>query len=100
MESQYIGTVKNRETFVATLTYVTGYDTSYGPVTVLKFTTADGNVLVWHAKTKVTLGRSDEGKTYSVLGTVKRHEVYNGVNQTRIERCKISEFGADAQVAV
>lgn len=88
-ESKYVGTVGKRETWTATLDFVTGYETAYGYTTVLKFKTSDGGCLVWKAS-NTELARSDVGNVYTVTGTVKKHEEYKGSKQTLVSRCKVA----------
>jgi hypothetical protein len=89
--SQYVGTPKKRQNFVAKLSYVSGYSTQYGYTTVLGFTTQEGNVLVWKSTSDTGLGKADVSKTYNITGTVKEHEEFRGVKQTVILRCKLAE---------
>lgn len=45
----------------------------------------DGHLFKWSTSSN----RLDEGKTYSVTGTIKSHEEYKGVKQTVLTRCKV-----------
>jgi len=46
-----------------------------------------GNHLTWFAS-----GSDMEvGNTYKLLGTIKKHDEYNGVKQTILTRCKVKE---------
>ncbi len=48
--NEYLGTIGKRETWTnVTLDFVTGYETSYGYTTILKFRTDEGATLVWKA---------------------------------------------------
>jgi hypothetical protein len=88
--STYVGELKKRETWTATLDFVTGFATQYGYTTVLKFVTAEGNILTW--KTSSTnLTRADAGQRYTITGTVKEHKDYKGQKQTILTRCNIVE---------
>jgi hypothetical protein len=113
----FVGTVGKRETWNVTLDFVTGYETSYGYTTLLKFRTDDGATLVWkasgepktfkivdgvvqkdaHARPLLTeITRADVGKRYAVKGTVKKHDVYQGKKQTMLARCNVDELAAQA----
>jgi hypothetical protein len=49
--------------------------------------TDEGNVLTW-----LTASRTLEvGTQYHMRGTVKGYQVYQGVNQTNLTRCKIED---------
>ena len=61
-------------------------DTMYGTSTVLKFIDKDGNNLVWFGSGAIT--DYDLNEEYTIKGTVKKHETYNGIKQTQINRVK------------
>jgi hypothetical protein len=90
----HLGTVGKRETWTATLDFVTGYETAYGYTTVLKFLTDDGVPFTWKASGNPGPGRDDVGKRYSVKGTVKSHGEYKGAKQTLVTRCVVTEIQA------
>lgn len=100
----HVGTVGKRETFVATLDFVTGYDTNYGYTTVLKFLTEPsgaegsrvlgGETIVWKASS-TEIGRADVGKRFEVTGMVKKHDEYKGQKQTMMNRCKLTELAVE-----
>lgn len=46
----------------------------------------NGNVLVW----KTGYQDMEEGKFYTVTGTIKEHNEYSGEKQTVLTRCKYS----------
>lgn len=54
---------------------------------IYKFITADGDILVWKTGPQVL----DEGKAYTLTGTVKHHDDYKGEKQTVLTRCKVCE---------
>lgn len=93
--SNFFGTDGKREVFNLTLIDVmelnrekhSYYDS--GVSYLHKFLDDDGNVAVWYGSSK--LGeKSDYGKKFTVKATVKGHEEYKGVKQTRLER--VSEY--------
>jgi len=43
-------------------------------------------VLIWTTQKSL-----DTDKVKGISGTVKRHDIYDGVNQTHLTRCKITE---------
>jgi hypothetical protein len=71
------------------LDFVTGYDTDFGYMTVCKFKSAEGALLVWKS-TSVGLSREDVGKRYLVAGTIKTHSEYKGAKQTILSRCTLT----------
>lgn len=97
--SGYIGQLKERLTVIASLDGITGYTTSFGVVTVLRFRErATGAALTWRAS-KTSLTRADLGKTFAVTGTVTQHAIYKGRRETLVARCKVDEVQADAAPA-
>lgn len=85
MKSEYVGSVGERITFKAdTAKLLTSWETDYGMKYLYKFTSG-GNVLMWFA----TTSKNVEGKT-TITGTVKEHNIRDGVKQTIITRCKVS----------
>lgn len=85
--SQHVGKEGERQTF-AGLKCVGIHPYMSGPYqkTLFRFTDEHGNVLVWKAS-----GQPDWvelNKEYNVLATVKKHDAYNSVPQTIIERVK------------
>lgn len=81
-----------------TLEFVTGYETSYGYTTVLKFRTVDGATLVWKASS-VELSRADVGRRYTLAGSIKAHEEYKGAKQTILTRCSVIEVPGETSLA-
>lgn len=54
------------------------------------FTDETGNVIVWWASSRPRDNKSEElriGSTYTFDGTVKGHDEYNGLKQTKVNRC-------------
>lgn len=80
--------VSNDEPVV--LEFTTGYETSYGYTTILKFRTGDGNILLWKATSDPGISREDVGKRFTVAGTIKEHSEYKGEKQTILTRCKVT----------
>jgi hypothetical protein len=81
--SAHIGSIKERLTltvhvFESTVTY-SEWGTSYRT----KAATAEGNVVMWFAKEEVALG------DYSITGTVTKHNEYEGVKETYLNRVKV-----------
>lgn len=97
--SEFVGEIKSRIERVVTFigessyereAYTYGWETVY----IYKFADEDGNMLVW--KTTSSLGYWDENDDWNVVdpgeniklrGTVKQHNVYNGIKQTVLNRC-------------
>lgn len=89
------GTVGERGRWVLTLDFVTGYDSDYGHITVLKFRDAEGALWVWKASGTptaddgVAIDRSHVGTIYTVTGTIKKHDEFRGEKQTILSRCTL-----------
>lgn len=88
-ESNYVGEVKKRMTFEnVKCVFVKFIDSYYGTSTMIKFVDGDGNNIVWFGSGSIET--YTQGETYNIVGTVKKHEEYNGVKQTMINRVKLA----------
>jgi len=93
--SDYFGTDGKREVFELTLIDVmelnrdkhSYYDS--GVTYLHKFIDDNGNVAVWYGSSRLA-PKEDNGKKFTVKATVKSHEEYKGIKQTRLER--VSEY--------
>lgn len=81
-----------------TLDFVAGYESTWGYTTVLKFRTADGATVVWKAS-DCGITRSDVGKAYTIVGTIKAHDEYKGQKQTVLTRCTAEPVEAAGEAA-
>ena len=59
-----------------------------GPAKIVKMADADGNILVWVSNTATAKSLKEHDKI-RISAIVKRHQEYNGVNQTHVKNCKI-----------
>ena len=86
-ESKHIGTVGSKVTVEATVTFTREFDGSYGPTTLVKFSTADGDVQWWQSGSHTW----EIGSTVTLTGTVKGHDAdkFDGRPVTTLTRCKI-----------
>lgn len=87
--SEWVGTPGKRETFTVTLTSVREWTSQYDGsiISFFEFTTESGDVLVWATSTDPDF---EVGKSYTVKATVKRHDEYKGIKQTRVTRVSAS----------
>lgn len=93
--SEYQGKEGDKLEFkVNTITCVYSSENQYGYTYMYKITDESGNVYMWS-----TSNGLDLDKVASIKGTVKNHQEYNGVKQTWITRCKITEKPADEAVS-
>ena len=86
-QSQWIGTVGERIEFIATVVFVTSYDSSFGPVTVTGLKDDAGNVIIQKGK-----GIAEKGERVAIKATVKDQIVREGVKQTIITRPKVTDW--------
>lgn len=93
--SNYVGEIGKRMEFdIAEMRLLSSWDTQYGTTYLYKFTTTDGNVLIWFASS--TFGDwTKDGRRWiafesvsKIKATVKDHNERDGVKQTIITRCK------------
>lgn len=84
-ESSFVGQEGERvsvRVFVVRRRVLEGqFGTSY----MFRMLDGDGNLIVWFASTDAM----DEERWYKLTGTVKRHEVYEGIRQTIMTRCRV-----------
>lgn len=84
-QSRHVGTVGKRQSFgPCTVQKIVTIDGHYGTSFLHIFRDASGNVFNWFA----TNERLEEGRTYQLTGSVKKHDTRNGIAQTNLTRCK------------
>jgi hypothetical protein len=84
--SNHIGTVGARDTFRLKVVNLVETQSQWGAKTGVMFVDEQGNKLVWWASKTVDV---EVGTTYEVVGKVKKHTEYKGVNQTELSHCKV-----------
>lgn len=85
-DSSFVGEIKQREIFDLTVKKISGFTGSYGYTNKYIFNDKLGNVLVWLTSVAQDF---EEGKRYSIKGTVKAHEEFANKKQTIITRCEV-----------
>lgn len=81
--SEWVGTVGDRITIeVEEFVCLTSWETQYGITRVYKFVSKAGDVFTWK-----TGNYFEDCK--QLIGTVKAHNEFRGVNQTELTRCKV-----------
>ena len=83
--SVYLGTVGEKIEFEGTVSFITGFDSQFGYVTVTGIREINGNIII-HKGSKPAW---DKGDKVWVKATVKAHNDRNGVKQTIITRPKL-----------
>lgn len=86
--SAYFGSIKEKVNFEAVLLNERVIDGFRGPTHLYRFQTTEGNIAVWFSSNDLKL---TIGSTYAVKGTVVDHKEYDGVKQTVVNRCKLTE---------
>ena len=85
-QSEFYGVVGQRVTLDLTVVRSRELEGYQGrPATMLVFRDAEGRQFVWFASQRITLDQPKQ----KVVGTIKSHQVYNGVKQTYLTRCKL-----------
>jgi len=83
--SDHVGEVGKRQIFEdVTLTDLKYLDSDFGTTVLHKFV-VDGNQLVWFGSRELD-GTPNVGDTFSIKGTVKKHDEFNNIPQTIISR--------------
>lgn len=88
-KSSWMGNVGDRVSFeVADYFVITSWETQWGTTTVYKFSSTDGKEVTWK-----TSSWFEEEKVVGkiITGTIKELKEWNGIKQTELTRCKISE---------
>lgn len=80
-----LAAIGERIDVAATVISVHYRDSDYGTTSIYKLRDADGHRLVWFASRDVLT----EGDTYTLRGTVKRHDEWDGQSETHLTRCKV-----------
>lgn len=85
--SEYVGSVGAKiPTTPVTATYAKYHDGTYGAYQMVKFKDDAGNDYTWFNTSKAEI---ENGNKYNIVGTVKKHEEYNGKKQTILTRVKV-----------
>jgi hypothetical protein len=88
--SNWVGEEKERIEFGdVTVIFTILREGDFGVTNILKFRTAEGNVLTWFASRDQRLEVGDSLADF--VGTVKKHDQYRDEKATIITRCKYSE---------
>lgn len=99
-KSEYVGEIGKRMVFdLSKMELVTSWETKFGMTHLYKFTTVDGNVLVWFGSSILGRWVKDrsgfehwvaEENAKRIKATVKAHNEREGVKQTIITRCAVA----------
>jgi hypothetical protein len=87
-KSDFVGEVGERITVPVTVVRTREVGGQFGVSYMYRMLDADGDIYVWFSSNNVL----DDGKTYNLTGTVKKHETYNDIKQTVLTRCKADEI--------
>lgn len=82
-DSQHIGSLKERLTLSVNVFESNYVSSEWGDSYRTKGLTAEGSVVMWFAKEQVALGPC------TIKGTVAKHNNYNGVNETYLNRVAV-----------
>lgn len=87
----YVGEVGERlKDIAATVAFSRSFGSDqFGRYTITKFVTAQGQTMTWMSSSTEPM---TVGSAIKITGTVKKHSMYQGVEQTELSRCKIAAF--------
>jgi hypothetical protein len=90
--SQHFGVVGQRfaKLEVTVEKVITWSSEQFGPGSLFKLRTPEGNMAVWRTYSVSCENDMAEGKRYVIAATVKKHGDYNGEKQTEMSRVKVS----------
>lgn len=86
--NEYFGEVKKRYELDLKVLSISGFDSVWGWVTVYKMVDPEGNAFGWFSTGSTSL---EEGETYHVKATVKKHQEWKGRKETVVTRLTILE---------
>ena len=86
-ESHHVGTLKKRAEFTVTCGRIFENEGHYGVTGIHRMTDPEGNDLVWFASGSTKW--LEEGETYLVKATPKKHDEFRGRKQTVVSRLAI-----------
>lgn len=87
--NEYFGEIKKRYDMELTVKSIGGFDGEWGYATIYKMSDQEGRRFSWFSTSlKVNL---DEGETYKVKATVKKHQIWNDMKETMITRLKLKK---------
>jgi len=89
--SEWIGTIKKRETFTLTLTGERRIEGDFGTSFLLSFTDPDDNIVKWFSSGSADYVGMTVGGTYKLKATPKSHDTWNDVKETRVNRGVVVE---------
>lgn len=89
-KDEWFGVVGKRETFVLNCVYTQSIDGAFGLSTLHIFLDKDGRKAKWFSSN----AKLDKG-FYEIVGTVKKHETYEGRKIVQLSRCKIVQKLSD-----
>ena len=85
--NEWFGEVKKRYELELKVVSISGFEGDYGYVTIYKMVDPDGNAFSWFSTSaKVSL---EEGETYHVKATVKKHQEWNDRKETVVTRLTV-----------
>ncbi len=85
--SVHIGTIGKRESFTFTVLFQRDSASEWGITTFYKLQDGAGNIATYWSSRGLDL---DNGATFTAKATVKAHEVYDGINQTKLTRVSVT----------
>lgn len=86
--SQFVGEIGERQDFILKHVYSRSFGGYYGTVFIEIFTDMDGNTIKYMGGASLDVEPDGE---YTITGTIKKHEEYQGEKQTVIARPKVKE---------
>lgn len=87
--SEWVAAEKDKvSNLKVTLFQTGGFDGAYGWTNIYKFKTEKGNILVWFTAKDLLL---EKDSVVLLSGTVKKLQEYDGIKETILIRCRISE---------
>jgi len=85
--NEWVGSVKEKLTLNVRIKAIRFIQTDYGTTTLYTMVSDTGHAFKWFSSTGA-FGDNETEEFFTIQGTVKKHEEYNGYKSTVITRCK------------
>ena len=82
--NEHFGKIGDRIERQVSCVAINGYMTDWGPAAVVKMEDAEGRAFTWFAKGSINF---KVGESFTVRGTIKKHDDFKGQKQTVLTRC-------------
>jgi hypothetical protein len=84
--NEFLGSIGDKLELPVTLKSIRFIDGNYGVTSLYSFVTDDGHLVKWFSS-RAVFRDGDVDRSFTLRGTVKAHDEYNGTKSTVLTRC-------------